>query len=77
MILPEGFTADEIRVLQEFRRTAQDSLTAEQIVAIHHPADGGEAPAKRLIDKGYLTSGDGAYVLTERAREFLARDVKP
>lgn len=77
MILPERFTADEIRVLQEFRRTAQESLTAEQIAGIRHPAGGGEAPAKRLIEKGYLTAGDAGYGLTERAKEFLARDVKP
>lgn len=77
MILPEGLTADEIRVLQEFRRTAQEALTAEQIAGIQHPAGGGEAPAKRLIEKAYLAGGDAGYALTERAKEFLARDVKP
>jgi hypothetical protein len=78
-MLIKGMTEQEIRVLQEFRRVASDTLTAAAIKAIKHPAGGGEAPARSLISKGYLTpSADGtSFVLTELAREFLAYDPKP
>lgn len=72
-------TAQEIRVLQEFRRVAAETMTADAVKAIKHPAGGGDAPAISLITKGYLTSDDGRtnYTLTEKAKEFLAYDPKP
>ena len=72
-------TPQEIRVLQEFRRIAAETLTADTIKAIKHPAGGGDAPAISLIAKDYLTSDDArtSFALTEKAKEFLAYDPKP
>lgn len=72
-------TEQEIRVLQEYRRIAAETLDVAAIKAIKHPAGGGEAPARALVAKGYLTpAADGqSFTLTELAREFLAYDPKP
>ena len=72
-------TEQEIRVLQEYRRIAAETLDVAAIKAIKHPAGGGEAPARSLVAKGYLTpAADGqSFTLTELAREFLAFDPKP
>ncbi|HEY2321530.1 MAG TPA: hypothetical protein VGJ82_01590 [Thermoanaerobaculia bacterium] len=78
IVLPFPLTIQEMRVLQEFRRFAADTLEAATIKAIKHPAGGGEAPAQSLVSKGFLTSnGSGGYSLTEKAKEFLAIDAKP
>jgi hypothetical protein len=77
IILPNGLTPEEIRVLQEFRRLNGDSLTLEQIKAIRHPAGGGEAPAASLAGKGFLTAAGDAYAITEKGKEFLAIEAKP
>jgi len=78
-MLIRGMTEQEIRVLQEYRRVAAETLDLAAIKAIKHPAGGGEAPARSLVAKGYLTpSADGqSFALTELAREFLAFDPKP
>lgn len=78
-MLIKGMTSQEIRVLQEFRRVSAETLTAEAIKAIKHPAGGGEAPAISLIAKGYLTADEGrtSFTLTEKAKEFLAYEPKP
>ena len=80
IILPNGLTSAEIRVLQEFRRLGGETLSVEQIKAIRHPAGaGGEAPAASLVAKGYLTgngNGDG-FALTPQATEFLSIDARP
>jgi len=72
-------TAEEIRVLQEFRRITAESLPVSVIKAIKHPVNGGEAPALSLIAKGYLTADEGrqTFTLTEKAKEFLAYEPKP
>jgi hypothetical protein len=78
-MLIKGMTEQEIRVLQEFRRLAVESLTIVVIKAIKHPAGGGEAPALSLVEKGLLTT-DAArenFVLTSRAKDFLSFDPKP
>lgn len=75
--LPLGLTTQEIRVLQEFRRLNAETLTVEQIKAIKHPAGGGEQPAVTLVGKGFLTSADGGFTVTPRAKDFLAIDAKP
>jgi len=79
IILPNGLTTQEIRVLQEFRRLNADSLTLEQIKAIKHPAGGGEAPAVSLVDKGWLetTGSRESFATTQKAKDFLALDPKP
>lgn len=79
IILTHPMTSQEMRVLQEFRRVAAETLSVAAIKAIKHPAGGGEAPANSLVTKGYLTADAGAenYTLTEKAKEFLALDVKP
>ena len=78
-MLIKGMTAQEIRVLQEFRRLATETMTAVAIKALKHPAGGGEAPAISLIAKGYLTSDEGktSFTLTPKAKEFLAYEPKP
>jgi hypothetical protein len=78
-MLIKGMTEQEIRVLQEFRRLAVESLTVEAIKAIKHPAGGGEAPALALVGKGLLAA-DAArenFALTPAAKEFLSYDPKP
>lgn len=72
-------TAEEIRVLQEFRRLTTESLSLEAIKTIKHPAGGGEAPALSLVTKGFLTA-DAArqtFTLTLKAKELLAYEPKP
>jgi hypothetical protein len=78
-MLIKGMTPQEIRVLQEFRRVATETLSADAIKAIKHPAGGGEEPAISLISKRYLTADDGRtnFTLTEKAKEFLVYDPKP
>jgi len=79
IILPNDLTAQEIRVLQEFRRLNAESLTLEQIKAIKHPSGGGEAPAVSLAGKGWLaTNGDKeSFSVTQKAKDLLAIDPKP
>ncbi|HJW94283.1 MAG TPA: hypothetical protein VJ901_11765 [Thermoanaerobaculia bacterium] len=79
IILTHPMTSEEMRVLQEFRRVAAETLPVAAIKAIKHPAGGGEAPANSLVSKGYLTADAGAenYTLTQKAKDFLALDVKP
>ena len=79
IILPGGFTAPEIRVLQEYRRTNNETMTLEAIKAIKHPAGGGEAPALSLVRKGYLEAaapGD-SFTITQKAKDFLAIEAVP
>lgn len=76
--LPFPLTVQEMRVLQEFRRVAAETLAPDAVKAIKHPAGGGEAPAQSLVSKGFLTAnGSDGYTLTEKAKEFLAIDAKP
>jgi len=78
-MLIKGMTEQEIRVLQEFRRMAVESLGIAAITGIKHPAGGGERPAFGLVDKGFLTV-DAArenFALTEKAKDFLSYDPKP
>ena len=77
IILPHGLTPPEIRVLQEFRRLNGETLTAEQIKAIKHPAGGGETPAAGLVGKGFLTGNGDGFTLTQQAKDFLAIDARP
>ena len=79
IILPNGLTAPEIRVLQEFRRTNNETMTLEAIKAIKHPAGGGEAPAISLVRKGYLEAaapGD-SFTVTQKGKDFLAIEAAP
>ena len=78
-MLIKGMTEQEIRVLQEFRRTASETMSIAAVKAIKHPTGGGEAPALSLVSKGFLAA-DAArenFTLTPMAREFLAYDPKP
>jgi hypothetical protein len=79
IIMSHPMTSQEMRVLQEFRRVAAETLSVAAIKTIKHPAGGGEAPANSLVAKGYLTADSGAqnYTLTQKAKDFLALDVKP
>jgi len=77
MVLIKGMTPQEIRVLQEFRRTQADSMPITAIKAIKHPVGGGDAPALALVAKGYLSAEGDDFTLTEKAKEFLAYDPKP
>jgi hypothetical protein len=79
IILPHGLTPQEIRVLQEFRRLNSETMSLETIMAIKHPAGGGEPPAAGLVDKGFLqTNGTKeSFALTQKARDFLAIEAAP
>jgi hypothetical protein len=79
IILSHPMTSQEIRVLQEFRRLATQTLSIAAIKAVKHPAGGGEAPARDLVAKGYLTADETAenFTLTQKAIDFLALDPKP
>ena len=79
IIMSQPFTAQEMRVLQEYRRINSQTTSLEAIKAIKHPAGGGEAPAVSLVDRGYLTADATAqnFTLTHKAKDFLAIDVKP
>ncbi len=78
-MLIKGMTPQEIRVLQEFRRVAAETMPVTAIKAIKHPVGGGEAPAFSLVQKGYLVTDDGRqnFTLTQKARDFLEYDPKP
>ncbi len=77
--LPHPLTVEEIRVLQEFRRLSAETLSAETVRKIKHPAGGGDAAAHSLVAKGYLTvdpAGEN-YTLAKKSKDFLAIDYKP
>ncbi|MBV9494703.1 MAG: hypothetical protein JOZ54_10690 [Acidobacteria bacterium] len=79
IVLPYPLNAQELRVLQEFRRLQTETLPTATIKAIKHPVGGGEAPAVALAGKGWLTPtemGDG-FTLTQKAKDLLAIDPKP
>lgn len=78
-MLIKGMTAEEIRVLQEFRRVTSETMPLSAIKTIKHPAGGGEAPAIALVGKGYLTvdAERQNFTLTPKGKEFLAYDPKP
>ncbi|HYR26839.1 MAG TPA: hypothetical protein VEU30_00145 [Thermoanaerobaculia bacterium] len=77
IILPNGLTSAEIRVLQEFRRMNAETMTVDAIKAIKHPAGGGEPPAVSLVAKGFLQGESGGFTLTQKAKDFLAIDPVP
>ena len=77
IVLPFPLTAQEMRVLQEYRRLGTDTLPIETIKAIKHPIGGGDAPALSLVAKRYLAADGSNFSLTEKAKEFLAIDYKP
>jgi hypothetical protein len=56
--LPEGLTADQLRILQEFRRKNSQTLTMDEIAAIRHPVGGGPDALESLIARGYARRGD-------------------
>ncbi|HEV8657918.1 MAG TPA: hypothetical protein VGS96_04755 [Thermoanaerobaculia bacterium] len=79
IIMSQPMTAQEMRVLQEYRRIGAETMSITAIKAIKHPVGGGEAPAISLVEKGYLSadaSGEN-FALTQKAKDFLAIDVKP
>ncbi len=78
-MLIKGMTPQEIRLLQEYRRVAAETMPLTAIKAIKHPVGGGEDPALSLVQKGYLTPDDGRqnFTLTPKGKEFLAYDPKP
>jgi hypothetical protein len=77
IILPFPLTVQEMRVLQEYRRLAAETLLLDTLKAIKHPVGGGEAPVRSLTSKGYLAESETGMSLTDRAKEFLAIDYKP
>ncbi len=79
IIMSQPLTPQEMRVLQEYRRIGAETMTIAAITAIKHPVGGGEGPAISLVEKGYLTADAAGenFALTQKAKDFLAIDVKP
>lgn len=79
IIMSQPLTTQEMRVLQEYRRINAQTMPIDAIKAIKHPVGGGEAPAVSLVEKGFLTADPTAqnFTLTQKAKDFLAIDVKP
>ena len=79
IILPDGLTTEEIRVMQEFRRKNTDVLPLAILVAIKHPAGGGEGPVVSLAAKGLLDpdASKENFTLTQKAKDFLSIDARP
>jgi hypothetical protein len=78
IILPYDMSVEEMRVLQEFRRINAQTLTAEHVATIRHPAAApGEVHGEALVRRGYLTRSDEGYTLTPAGQQFLAIDAKP
>ncbi|HUF18841.1 MAG TPA: hypothetical protein VMS12_12430 [Thermoanaerobaculia bacterium] len=79
MLMPNGLTPQEIRILQEFRRVGAEELPLDQIKAVKHPAGDPEAPVWTLAEKGYLAADDSRQMLslTEEARAFLSYNPEP
>lgn len=75
IILPNGLTPQEIRILQEYRRMTTDTLTAEAIGAIRHPAGGADAAS--LVAKGFLAADGDSFVITQKGKDFLAIEATP
>jgi hypothetical protein len=79
IIMSQPLTVQEMRVLQEYRRINSETMPIAAITAIKHPVGGGEAPALSLADKGFLATDAPRenFTLTQKAKDFLAIDVKP
>ena len=79
IILSHPMSSQEIRILQEFRRIASDTMSLPAIEAIKHPAGGGAAPLPALVLKGYLLADAAgqSYSLTAKGKQFISLDVKP
>ena len=77
IIIPNGLSTQEIRVLQEYRRLKAETLSAEQIKGIKHPAGGGDGLALALVAKGWLAADGDGFTTTAKARELLALEPVP
>ncbi|HEU5162226.1 MAG TPA: hypothetical protein VFV54_03680 [Thermoanaerobaculia bacterium] len=70
--LPDGLAADQIRILQEFRRRKVRTLTMDEIAAIRHPVASGPEAVEALIAKGYVRRGADQTIEVEPKGEALA-----
>lgn len=77
IIIPNGLTPQEIRVLQEYRRLSAATLTAEAIKAIRHPAGNADAALPALLAKGYLAPEGEEFAITQKGKDFLAIEATP
>jgi hypothetical protein len=77
IILPNGFTPEEIRVLQEYRRLSAETLSMETIRSIRHPAGEVAPPTAALVSRGYLTSDGDQFTITQKGKDFLAIEATP
>lgn len=75
IIIPNGLTPQDIRILQEYRRLNTDSLPAESIKAIRHP--GGVPDASPLLAKGFLVGDGDSLLITQKGKDFLAIEATP
>lgn len=75
IIIPNGLTPQDIRILQEYRRMNTDSLSAEAIKAIRHP--GGVPDASPLLAKGFLVADGESLSITQKGKDFLAIEATP
>ncbi len=76
--LPDDLAADQIRILQEFRRRRAGALTMEQIAAIRHPAGGGPEALEVLVSKGYVRRApDGTIEIEPKGDALTGTDRLP
>ncbi len=76
--LPDGLAADQIRILQEFRRRKAGSLTGDEVAAIRHPVGGGPAALEALLARGYVRRGsDGRIDIEPRGEALAGTDYLP
>lgn len=76
--LPGGLRADELRILQEFRRLGRREMARTDIQAIRHPAGGGPEAIEGLLTKGYLSkTQEDVFVLDAKADELFAFQPMP
>ncbi|HEY0788829.1 MAG TPA: hypothetical protein VGE86_09290 [Thermoanaerobaculia bacterium] len=76
--LPDGLAADQLRILQEFRRKNCKSLSMDEIASIRHPAGGGPEALEGLLAKGHVRRGaDGTIEIEPKGEALTGTDRLP
>lgn len=77
-VLPGGLSADQIRILQEFRVRQARELTLTQIEAVRHPGGSRPDALPKLVEWGYLTQvNQDTFGLAPKGDELLSVNHQP